>query len=188
MDQISEHKDKVTDEILAMLFDQILEKNPVEDGHAHEAWITAILQTNGKFKKLFSVSDSHESKRSHDPTASKYGEATVQSTKTQTLVRITNQLPFVYKLEYGLAIHVGDESGNQGRKIDPVKRPPEKGPLYGKRNQGSEGLLVFEKNGRLIKTKVWTPRGDDTGFVEKSFKETASKLQSLGLKVKTKRI
>lgn len=188
MEQIEKHKETVTDAVLAHLFDNILEKCPVEDGHAHEAWITALIKTNGKYKKLLGVTDSHNGKRSHDPTATKYGESDVQVSKTKTTVTVTNKLPFVYKLEYGLAIQVGDESGNQGKKINPVKRPPEKGPLYGGREQGSEGLLVFEKNGRLIKTRVWTPRGDDTGFVEKSVKETAAYVKSQGLIVKTKRI
>lgn len=177
---------KIADILLAKLMGHVLDGNPVEDGHAHEAWIKAILSLKryGKFPKLFRIMDSHQRKRSNDPIAAKMGDSDYKATKKSLTVVISNNLPFVRKLEYGIPITVGDGQGNQGKKVDPVKRPPEKGPLYGKRAQGSEGLLVFEKGGRVIKAKTHTPR--ETGFVKEAVNKAKSFAKSNGLKVRSK--
>jgi hypothetical protein len=183
--ELKKHKDVVLDKVSGYFAGKLLTYQPIEDGHAHEAWITAFTKTNSsQLKKLYAVLDHFENLRSHDPKASTYGDGKLIISDKSSTIFISNKLPFVYKLEHGLPIRVGDESGNKGKKIDPVKRPPDKGPLYGKRSQGSQGLLVFEKNGQLIKTKVWTPSGDDTGFLFRAIKDTVQFIKQNGLKVK----
>lgn len=178
-------KIKVTDEVLAKLVDGVLEGNPIEDGHAHEAWLTAIESLGSPFSETLQVAGKHANKRSNDPTAKKYGESSVKEDKSSTLVVISNKLPFVKKIEYGIPITVGDETGNKGKKINPVKRPPNKGPLYGKRESGAGGLLVFERGGRTIKTTVATPT--ETGFVAKAIEKTIKYAKSKGHNAKRRK-
>lgn len=182
--ELIKRKMEAADKALAYLFGKLLTYFPTEDGHAHEAWITAVEKLKGKFTITDRVVDHHSGKRSNDPTAKKYGHASVKDSQKRLSVVIQNKLPFVRKMEYGLPITVGDESGNQGKKINPVKRPQEKGPLYGRRGPGSEGLLVFQQGGRLIKTKVRIP--NETGFVDRAIKETVQFFKSKGYKVRRK--
>lgn len=183
--RLQQKKEDTVEHVLAYLVGKLLTHQPTEDGHAHEAWLVAIDGVEKQYPTVSRVAAHHDSKRSNDPTAKKYGESSVSQEKQRTTVVISNNLPFVKKIEYGIPITVGDESGNQGKKINPVKRPPEKGPLYGQRQGGSEGLLVFEQGGRIIKTKSHV--SPHAGFLKRTIEETIQYAKSKGLKVKRRK-
>lgn len=182
MSKITEKMKDVSSDAAAYLFREILQGNPVEDGHAHEAWLSALEKIKSNLPDVSGVIGQFSSVRSGDATAKKYAQAQVKTDKSSTTVCVSNNLPFVRKIEYGMPITVGDDSGNKGAKINPVKRPPDKGPLYGKRASGSNGVLVFEQGGRTIKAKVYT--SPNSGFVAEAIKKTMNYLKSKGFKVK----
>src|SRR5688500_13647046 len=97
--ELVKKKNDVADHIISYFAGHLLQNQPVEDGHAHEAWITAFLKANSgsKLQALYKVLDHFNHHRSHDPKASEYGDGKFQSNKSTTHVSVSNKLPFVYK-------------------------------------------------------------------------------------------
>lgn len=141
------------DTLMSEFLDGVNEKLPVENGHAHEAFKAAsesIASSLPVSKSLRQSITPFANAGSGDSMAKSKGEGSVSSTDTKVTVKLSINLPFVYKLEYGLPIKVGDLAGNKGPKAESTPR----GSLYGPRNPGNTGLLVWVENGVTRRAKI----------------------------------
>lgn len=104
-------QEQVTDYLSGQFVKAIGHHTPVENGHAHEAWVTAAEEVAAQLPRSANITrekEAHSStKASGDLTAAKHGKGRVSIGKKTIRVRMTNRLPFVYKMEHGLPITVG---------------------------------------------------------------------------------
>lgn len=133
--RLKQAQKKIASDLMAEFFDVVMENVPLEDGHSHEAVLTAMSEMSGELhgKKFNEVARKHISKRSNDPEASSAVTTLIGDDRTEFVAAVDIRLPFMRALEYGLMIRVGDKSRNRGPKVFPVSRPKSKGPLYGAR-------------------------------------------------------
>ena len=142
--KLTERRRLSMSKLLARFCDEVMNNAPIEDGHIHEAIITAMAEFSGELygKDFNSVVRKHLSSRSNDPEASAATHTAIGEVGDELLATLKISLPFVRALEYGYLIRVGDKNKNRGPKVIPVTRPTEKGPLYGARAaKGSFGGL-----------------------------------------------
>jgi hypothetical protein len=160
--RIAQKRNSLTDHLTAVFLETVLNETPIENGHAHQAWISGADQAaealwqSGRIER---TAEKHRTKASGDPEAEKAGKGTVSRTKTQLIVTIWNKLPFVRKLEYGLPITVGDRGGNRGPKRHGAATIHE---LYAPRlpnGKGSwaTGFLMWKEGGTWKFSKVRRP-------------------------------
>lgn len=166
--------DRVTDEFSYNLLLGL----PVEDGHGHEAFATAMEKL--PLPRVSRVPDEFRGDRSGDPEAIKRGESGWASDKDHVWVSIAARLPFLRHLEEGGTIRVGDLSGNKGPKEG---GPDTGGQLYAPRLPGTTGLLFWEDSGgrHMAKTRN-IPSGYK--FMAKAVKKARQLAKRLGLKRK----
>lgn len=146
LNEVRDGMDEVADEMMGELLLGVSEKLPVEDGHAHEAFESASNSIASKLKYSRHINHAigpFTENGSNDPLAKQHGEGLVSRTEDSISVDLNIHLSFVYKLEYGLPIKVGDLNGNKGRKEANVPRKT----LYGPRETEGMGLLVWKENG-----------------------------------------
>lgn len=133
--------DAVAESAAQMALREVFRETPVEDGHAHQAWLSGGTEAIGAAaQQSFAESGVSPSSLSADPTAVRSGEGRLTHGKLRADVVIKNHLGFVKILEYGGVLR---PIGPGGRKIDPVQRPPMVGPLYGARSSQGNGMLVW---------------------------------------------
>lgn len=151
---------------------------PVEDGHGHEAFSTAMEKL--PLPRVSRVPDEFRGDRSGDPEAIKRGEAGWSSTEDNIWVSLAARLPFLQRLEEGGTIRVGDLSGNKGPKEG---GPDTGGQLYAPRLPGTTGLLLWhDSRGRHAAKKREIPSGYK--FMAKAVKKARQLAKRLGLKRK----
>lgn len=160
--------------LLSKYFGTMLEKMPIEDGHAHQAYLTALEELSGFFfskRDLASVYRTHRSKGSGDHKAIMAGRGFVDWVGKKLEVRVECNLPFVRKLNEGQTIWPGDEAGRKGIKVSTAegyaakRQAGEKGELYGPRLSANSrkgvprGMLVFfsQKAGKVVVKPYETP-------------------------------
>ena len=187
--------DKVLSESLDLIVGDVMTAvsvtTPVEDGHAHEAWMKATMGVNSglKHKNGHSASaiNNLSAFASGDPKAVEGGVGTVTKTKGTLKAKLRNHLGFVTILEDGGVISAGDENGNRGVKktFDGKRniRPGEKGPLYGPRTSGTGGMIFWtDKSGG---NHFARSRNVSAGrHVERAIQQAKAKVASLGGKAK----
>ncbi len=167
--------------VVADVLDKILVHTPVEDGHAHEAWIEAGLMASKKLSRMGGgneieqVAVMHHSKASGDPLATQEGIGTVERTDTRFKVRLENNLPFVRALELGLTIRPIMPGGP---KMPPVaKRPGQKGALYARRETDGTGMLYWtDASGKGHYTRTRRPKAGR--YVKRAVEKTRKLLKS----------
>lgn len=132
---------RVVDVAAQMALKEVFRDTPVEDGHAHQAWLSGGTEAIGaSVNQAFAESGVSPSELSGDRLAIASGNGKKTVTKLRADVRIQNRLNFVRILEYGGVLR---PIGPGGRKINPVMRPPMVGPLYGPRSSQGRGILVW---------------------------------------------
>lgn len=157
-DKIEDKKMRVFSSMNATFFDVVMEKTPVEGGHAHEAWLAAARDAESQLTNLPDVDraiSKHSQKGSGDPKAVGKGNTSIVSSADGIKATIENELGFVKKMEYGIPITPGDDKGNTGVKEDWYnyrtsggQRPSVPGELYGARlSSGGVGMLLWEEGG-----------------------------------------
>lgn len=170
---------ELADEITTTFIVELLTEMPVEDGHAHESFITAAERL--RLPKTKQAAIQFALRASNDPNAKKYAISELNKDADGITLRLGTALPFVRKMEYGLPIKVGDLSGNQGRKRvngdGGLVSPP--GTLYGPRYSGTEGVLLWREGGQTKIAKVRIPSGTDTGFFKKAVNAAKQAAQRL---------
>ncbi len=125
----------------AMALREVFRETPVEDGHAHQAWLSGGTEAIGaSAQQAFAESGVSSSGLSHDRLAVASGTGSKKVGKLRADVLIKNHLGFVKILEYGGVLR---PIGPGGKKINPVHRPPMVGPLYGPRSSAGRGMLVW---------------------------------------------
>lgn len=153
MAEMDARMDPLMDGLLSEFFIGIAQKLPVEDGHAHEAFRSAgdsIVRLMGSPRRLKGVIGNIANNASGDPTARKRGVGHYSRGNRSVEALVHIDLPFVYRLEYGINIRVGDMSGNTGPKSKGVKP----GTLYGKREEGTTGLLQWREGGKVKRARI----------------------------------
>jgi len=190
-DQITKAKlrqmaDLASDAITAEFADVLLSHMPIEDGHAHESFVTALRKLGGKYPNTQLVASSHVSNGSGDATAQRYSYGEVGRSAESQVTRFGTLLPFVRKMEYGYRIRVGDMEGRKGPKVRSdgghLLHPP--GTLYGDREPGNTGLLVWREGGIEFKARTRTPSGTATGFFARAKEAARKTAKELGLQRK----
>lgn len=161
---------------------RMCEFTPIEDGHAHTAYITAYKKWKDRLGSSVALARplKYEAQASNDPKAA--DTAFVRVIQVSSLViqaDITIALPFLEKLNYGKTIRA-DVWGNRGPKLYKFKRPGERGPLYGPRKSlgsrgGRKGMLFFEVGGGYRFKEFRTPPA--YGFFEAAIAMTKSRIQ-----------
>lgn len=138
---ITQKCSRVADKAAEMALREVFRDTPVEDGHAHQAWLSGGTEAIGAAaNQAFAESGVSPSRLSHDRLAMASGDGKKTVAKLRADIRIQNRLNFVRTLEYGGVIR---PIGPGGRKINPVMRPPMVGPLYGPRSSQGRGILVW---------------------------------------------
>lgn len=136
------------DEAATLALREVFRETPVEDGHAHQAWLSGGTEAIGaSAQQAFAESGVSPSGLSHDRLAVASGEGIKKVGKLRADVVIKNHLGFVKILEYGGVLR---PIGPGGKKINPVHRPPMVGPLYGPRSSAGRGMLVWTTPGGNI--------------------------------------
>lgn len=192
--------------LMAEFFRTAMTEVPTEDGHAHEALLTAMGELSGELygREYNKVAREFGPRRSGDPEASKAVKTSFRDDGRAIKIAVQIDLPFMKALETGLLIRVGDLSGNRGPKVLPVLRPQDRGPLYGPRSSkgtiggltpngrkplsASEaalirkgvGLLVWEENGVIHRATFRKPTA--FGFWRKAVAAVRSAARLYGLK------
>lgn len=154
-----------------------LEHAPAENGHIHEAVLTAVEKTGiqQEFPAALEILSAFSGIRSRDPEASKRGIGQRRQIQNY-IVRMTINLPFAAKMDKGGNIHVGDASGNRGRKVHPMFP----GPLYGSRDAEGSGVLMWIEGGSIRRAKVRAVPAH--GFWKKAAYAARAVAARLGLK------
>lgn len=131
----------VVDEAAGIALREVFRDTPVEDGHAHTAWLSGGTEAiGGAAQHALVESGVSPGVLSHDRLATANGNGKKTVGKLRADVVIENGLGFVKILEYGGVLR---PIGPGGRKINPVMRPPMVGPLYGPRSSAGRGMLVW---------------------------------------------
>lgn len=153
-------RNSMVDYLAAKFVDAVCQYTPVENGHAHEAWCTAAEQAAAQLyrsRHLERAEEKHRStKASGDLEAAKGGRGKATANKGALSVSLENKLPFVYKMEHGLPIKVGDRAGRTGHKVGGVATA---GELYSPRSSspGVSGWLFWRDASGEHFAKVRTP-------------------------------
>lgn len=127
-------------------------------GHLHETWCTALTKSKkGVGARTKKVVDRFDSYRSGDPKAVSAARSRVNIGKTKRSYSFGTTLPFASAVEDGRPIRAGVK-GNEGRK-----HPSGIGKLYGRRQQGRNGMLMWVANGQRKFAKTRTPSGQAEG-------------------------
>lgn len=181
------HRLRVAARAAAITAREILDRTPVEDGHAHEAWIQAATQAMGQLSPFGGMVRraiaGNETFASGDPEATKAGWAAVEHDANKTVVTLINRLGFVRKLEYGGVI----KPTSSGRKVKPAaRRPDEQGPLYGPRENVGRGLVFYrtETGGWRMAKSYQVQAGHYAG---RALDEAAADAGRQGLKTRRRR-
>jgi len=163
-------KEEINSDLMEFLWDaageltdtffRVVDKEaPVEDGHLHESFATAL---DGLIRfKLLHVADTQASmsvKGSNDPEAKRGGTGVAAKFKTGVTVLVRNDLGFVERLNSG-GTQEADVTGNQGRKTEGAATV---GQLYAPRlSEGREGFLMWMEGGtrRYARSRVIQPHG-----------------------------
>lgn len=169
------------DQVTEAFVSSLLEKMPVEGGHGHEAFSTAVegvvRQSGGTgLARTSQVVGRHRGDRSGDPEAQKRGEGVFAQSADWVYVELSAALPFLRKLELGGTIKPGDLAGN----IGPKASPDTFGQLYAPRLPTRGGLLAWWDNSGFH----MAPKRTVTGlkFFAKSANEARARAKQLGLK------
>lgn len=165
------------DRITAEFSLQLAALMPVESGHAHEAFFTAMEKL--PLERTQAVPRTSGAMRSGDPEAIKRGIAGYGSTPDKVWASLQAALPFLDKLERGVTIRVGDLSGNKGAK----ENHSSLGELYGPRKPGTSGFLVWRDSEgmHMEKTRKISP---GMRFMRKAVQKARLLAKQLGLKRK----
>ena len=157
----------------------LLTELPVESGHAHQAYLTAIEEAVDTDSPVSVAVSSFESEASGDPTAISAASGSSFETATSVGVSITPGLPFIETLDQGGTIgKIGGISA--GRKVDGVAGI---GKLYGERlGGGSAGFLMWYEGGK----QVFQMKRDvqALGFIKTAFSIADSTARQLGWKTR----
>jgi hypothetical protein len=134
---------------------QVLELAPVENGHIHEAMLSAVSKSSiaDDYPPAAQLQAQFAGSRSGDPKASARGNGARSRGNKRYHVRFAINLPFAVKLNKGGTIRPGDEAGNKGRKVPGTKFP---GPLYGPRLEEGRGVLMWKQGGQTMRARVRT--------------------------------
>lgn len=155
----------------------LLSAMPIENGHGHEAVMTALEQVPNA--RIARVPQSNMGVRSGDPLARKAGFAEYGESDAAVSVSLEARLPFLHTLEVGGTIRVGDLSGNQGQKTAGMETL---GELYASRKgDGRPGVLMWRdasgKHFRYIRNV-----SPGLGFMARAASVARLKAKQLGLK------
>lgn len=155
----------------------LLSGMPIENGHGHEAWMTALEQIPRP--KIARVPQSNMGVRSGDPEAQKRGKGTYAESSDRVSIALEANLPFLHKLEVGgTSIKVGDLSGNKGTKVGGASTV---GELYAARNTTGRGLLMWrDATGKHFRKEREIPTG--LRFMARAVEVARQKASQLGLK------
>lgn len=167
------------DTIHSELLDELFANLPVENGHAHQAYVSAIESANiPDAPKTQSNVSQASSSASGDPKASENAKGYYTKTDTSISVQINPGLPFVETLESGGTI---EKMGGRGAGIKLNSEGP--GPLYGPRVSGGRvGALMWMEGGQKVFRMYRTVSA--IGFVKKALARADKIAQSLGWKPK----
>lgn len=138
-DKAIEYAREDIDRLAAKIADVVLTTIPAENGHAHEALITAHNVVRMPHDdETYAVLSTHENKASGDARASKAGRGTYRETKYTVRLSIRAGLNFLAVLEDGGTLYPINPGGTK------VGTP---GELYGKRSKTGSGWLMWEEDG-----------------------------------------
>lgn len=155
---IAEKCAQAAEEAAELALQKVFETTPVEDGHAHRAWLSGGLEAiGGRARQALAKSGVPPHRLSKDMIAVRSGHGRLSKTKLQADVTISNDLDFVEVLEFGGVLRPIEPGG---RKLFPVHRPPEVGPLYGPRSSMGRGMLVWTDDTgrtRMATSKRYAP-------------------------------
>lgn len=180
--------------IAGIVVEDILERTPTEDGHAHEAWLTAAEQLSREAppevgKKLNESIARHSAKRSNDPRARDGGFGSAVETPDSISLRIENHLDFVSVMEHGgtlVPIEPGGPKEAQYRWKQAGRRGPmpPTGELYGPRLDQSHGIgMLVWKDASGVTKRAFSRRVPAGNYVKKAVRLAKQRARQLGLKV-----
>ena len=168
----------------ALVMRGVMDNTPVEDGHAHEAWLQASREAASQLGQhggaITRATADNERFASGDETATRAGLGTVSREARKTTVRLANELGFVRTLEYGGVI---EPIAPGGRKEQKVIRPGQKGRLYGPRLPEGNGMVFWrDETGqpRFARARQVTAGH----FAAHAVDTAANELKRMGAKVK----
>lgn len=146
--------------VAALVVDELLAVTPVENGHAHQSWITAALEAAGGLGAngvaVSRAAAIHDGEASGDPTAKAAGHGSVVESQHATRVAIETDLHFVNVLEFGGTL---TPIAPGGRKLHGIRGP---GPLLSPRARVGTGLLMWTDSGgstRFARSRTFAAGG-----------------------------
>ena len=131
-------------QVTADVMDDVLTQFPVENGHAHLAWLTALEQLP-QHDQISDVISKHYHKKSKFPEAADYGSGRKIHKRNFTLVQIFNSLPFVKTMEEGGVIEPINPKGKKAPNTT-------EGRLYGQRT--SSGIGWLKVGSRFLRRRI----------------------------------
>lgn len=161
----------IVGEATASFFQSVDKDMPVENGHAHETFGAALLQSG--MPEVIQTASEMLSKGSGDPEAASRGSGKTKESRSSFQARISTSVGFVKSLEEGRTITPGDWSGNKGKK-----EPGTEGQLYGPRTDYGKGFLMWvDGGGKQFALSVnWGPMG----FFERAAEAARETANNLG--------
>lgn len=133
--------EKAADSAAQTFLINVFQTTQIEDGHAHRAWLQAGIEAIGPMANAaFQQSGVPRNRLSDDPIAFSSGRGIRKTSRLHCEILIGNGLDFVKVLEFGGVLEPIEPGG---RKLNPVRRPPKVGPLYGPRSGEGRGMLVW---------------------------------------------
>jgi len=142
-------------ELTDTFFRVVDQEAPVEDGHLHQTFATAL--SNAGLPQTKGTQSAMAGKGSGDDEAVAAGYGRAFGAQTSVTVTVGTDLGFVERLNSG-GTQEADVNGNQGRKTEGAATV---GQLYAPRSEGRDGVLVWMDGGtrRYARTRTIQPHG-----------------------------
>ncbi len=186
--QLTQQRLRVAARAAAIVLREIMDRTPVEDGHAHAAWLQAATDVASNLgaphnRTIGSAVSPSRTLSSRDPKAEAAGFGAVGQANKETHVTIRNGLDFVRTLEYGGVIK---PIAPGGKKVKKNIRPGERGELYGDRIPSGRGMVFYRTltGGWRIAPSYVQPPGH---FAGRGVDAAAEDARREGLKVRRRR-
>lgn len=176
---LSQKRQSVAGRLVGVLVDSVLFNTPVEDGHAHTAWIKAAEQANKELESqdVARAVSNHSHEASGDPNAQIAGFGAVVHAPHETNVVLKNKLGFVRTMERGGTLKT---IAPHGRKAGGMQT---RGVLFAPRLAEGRGLLRWvdqSGNVRFARTRQFTAGR----YVRTAVNTTSFVARRNGMKVK----
>lgn len=172
-ERLNQRAKTVAGEITKSFFESVSDNMPVENGHAHESFGSALQQI-AELPEIIGTASQMLSKGSGDAQAASGGYGKVVESTNGIKVTVGTSVGFVKKLDDGDTITVGDGNGSTG-----WKEPGTQGQLYGRRYDHQQGFLMWNDAGgkHFALSVTWGP----LGFFEQAAEAARNTANQLGV-------